>query len=251
LIGIRDCHNANVIHRDIKPSNIFLERTGGPEPVVKLIDFGVARLNEIANAGASLTSTHHLIGSMGYMAPEQLEYAKGVGPAADLYAIGVVIFRSVSGRLPFVGRSFEALQKLKCEGNAPKLSSMPGVHANDPLDEFVARALARRPEHRFGSASEMLQEWWRVVAALDREQPLAEGTDVIFDEDEHSETVDDKRPSLQIPLDEPSATLVTTTLSEPMHIDEAEVPTDSGATPFHVLVETERDLAKKRDGTDR
>ncbi|HEY8042452.1 MAG TPA: serine/threonine-protein kinase, partial [Polyangiaceae bacterium] len=80
LIGVRDCHRANVIHRDIKPANIFLVRSAhassGDEPLVKLIDFGVARLNEIASAGTSLTSTHHLIGSMGYMAPEQLEYAK-------------------------------------------------------------------------------------------------------------------------------------------------------------------------------
>src|SRR5262249_45146735 len=96
IIGVRDCHNVNVIHRDIKPSNIFLvERATGHEEV-RIIDFGVARLNEIAKTGTSLTSTHHLIGSMGYMAPEQLEYAKGVGPAADLYAIGVVIFRCVS-----------------------------------------------------------------------------------------------------------------------------------------------------------
>ena len=194
LIGVRDCHRANVIHRDIKPANIFLEQTGQGEgePIVKLIDFGVARLNEIASAGTSLTSTHHLIGSMGYMAPEQLEYAKGVGPTADIYAVGVVIFRCVTGRLPFIGRSFEALTKLKCEGTPPALSSLPGVTPNELLDAFVAQALSRDPQLRFASAIEMLEAWWRVAAALDREaQPAAPqaGVDVVFDEDEWVNTI--------------------------------------------------------------
>jgi serine/threonine protein kinase len=119
---------------------------------VKLIDFGVARLNEIANLGTSLTSTHHLIGSVGYMAPEQLEYAKGVGPTADLYAIGVVIFRCLSGRLPFIGRSFEVLTKLKMQATPPVLSSLPGVPPNGELDAFRRE---RDPRGRFESATAM------------------------------------------------------------------------------------------------
>ncbi len=189
LIGLRDCHRANVIHRDVKPANIFLERPpGAAEPVVKLIDFGVARLTEIASAGASLTSTHHLIGSMGYMAPEQLEYAKGVGPGADLYAVGCVVFRCVTGRLPFIGRSFEALTKLKFEATPPLVSTLPGTVPNELLDAFVARALSRDPAARFASATEMLEAWWRVAAALDRGAPLPE-IDVVFDEDEWLNTI--------------------------------------------------------------
>jgi serine/threonine protein kinase len=190
LIGVRDCHRANVIHRDIKPANIFLERDpdGQGDSTVKLIDFGVARLNEIASAGASLTSTHHLIGSMGYMAPEQLEYAKGVGPTADLYAVGVVIFRCLTGQLPFTGRSFEMLTRLKCEAIPPLVSSIAGMPPNGLLDAYVARALSRDPAGRFPSASEMLEHWWRVSAALERDAPLPE-VDVTFDEDEWVNTL--------------------------------------------------------------
>ena len=189
LIGVRDCHRAHVIHRDIKPANIFLERKDGAgDAVVKLIDFGVARLNEITSAGTSLTSTHHLIGSMGYMAPEQLEYAKGVTPTADLYAVGVVIFRCITGRLPFIGRSFEALTRMKTESTAPLLSSLPGVLPGELLDAFVAHALSRDPEERFASATEMLEEWWRVAAAMDREAAPPE-VDVVFDEDEWVSTI--------------------------------------------------------------
>jgi serine/threonine-protein kinase len=189
LVGLRDCHRANVIHRDVKPANIFLEKLPGrDDPVVKLIDFGVARLSEIASAGASLTSTHHLIGSVGYMAPEQLEYAKGVGPTADIYAAGVVIFRCLSGRLPFVGRSFEVLTKLKTEATAPILSTLPGMPPNPELDVFLSRALSRDTRARFASATEMLEAWWRVVAALDRDAPVPE-IDVVFDEDEWTNTL--------------------------------------------------------------
>jgi serine/threonine-protein kinase len=207
LLGVRDCHSAGVIHRDIKPANIFLvdEQLAFPPGMraedaetistsegtaseghrtVKLIDFGVARLKEIAQAGRSLTSTHHLLGSMGYMAPEQFQYAKGVGVQADLYAIGVVIFRCLSGRLPFISRSFETLIKMKLESNPPHLSSMPGIgRPNEALDAFIATALQPNPSSRFDNASAMLEAWWRVTASLDRDSMQLEAIEVVFDDD--------------------------------------------------------------------
>jgi serine/threonine protein kinase len=166
LVGVRDCHDQQIIHRDIKPSNIFLHREGFDE-TVKLIDFGVARLREITGDTAGLTSTNHLIGSMGYMAPEQFRNAKTVGFTADLYAIGVVIFRTLTGRLPFVSRSLEAVIKMKAEHTAPVVSGMPGMPKNVLLDWFVTRALARTVEERFQTAREMLEHWWNVMASLD------------------------------------------------------------------------------------
>jgi serine/threonine-protein kinase len=226
LIGVRDCHRAQVIHRDIKPANIFLERSpAGGDPVVKLIDFGVARLNEIASAGTSLTSTHHLIGSMGYMAPEQLEYAKGVGPTADLYAVGVVIFRCVTGRLPFIGRSFEALTRLKCETTAPLLSSLPGMVPSELLDAFVARSLSRDPTERFASAPEMLEGWWRVAAALDRAAPAPE-VDVEFDEDEWVSTIVESLSKSGSHAAAPGGPLISESNSHSRTRDDLEAATD-------------------------
>jgi serine/threonine protein kinase len=182
LVGVRDCHAAGVIHRDIKPANIFLADLGdGSPPVVKLIDFGVARLKEIAQQGRSLTSTHHLLGSMGYMAPEQFQNAKRVGPQADVYAIGVVIFRSLAGRLPFVSRSFETLIKMKVEHPSPILSSMPGIGKNERLDAFVQTALAGHPSSRFDSGHQMLEAWWRVVADIERDSLFLDGVEVVFE----------------------------------------------------------------------
>jgi serine/threonine protein kinase len=168
LVGVRDCHDQQIIHRDIKPSNIFLHRDGFEE-IVKLIDFGVARLREATGDSGGLTSTNHLIGSMGYMAPEQFNNAKSVGFTADLYAIGVVIFRTLTGRLPFVSRSLEAVIKMKAEQPAPAVSSMPDMPRNVLLDWFVKKTMARDPADRFQNAREMLEHWWNVMASLDEE----------------------------------------------------------------------------------
>lgn len=167
IVGVRDCHDALVIHRDIKPSNIFLHEDGFDQ-TVKLIDFGVARLREIAG-NTGLTSSHHLIGSMGYMAPEQLHDAKAVGFTADLYAIGIVIFRTLTGRLPFVSRSLEAAIRMKAQSTVPVISTMPGVPKHALLDWFVAKSVSRDPRERFQTAREMLEHWWNVMAALDQE----------------------------------------------------------------------------------
>jgi serine/threonine-protein kinase len=168
LIGVRDCHDQQIIHRDIKPANIFLHKDGFEESV-KLIDFGVARLREITGDPGGLTSTNHLIGSMGYMAPEQFRNAKTVGFTADLYAVGVVIFRSLTGRLPFVSRSLEAVIRMKAERPPPTVSSMPGMPSNVLLDWFVTKTMAREAGDRFQSAREMLEHWWNVMASLDED----------------------------------------------------------------------------------
>ncbi len=168
IVGVRDVHDQQIIHRDIKPSNIFLHRDG-IEETVKLIDFGVARLREVTGDTGGLTSTNHLIGSMGYMAPEQFHNAKAVGFTADLYALGVVIFRTLTGRLPFVSRSLEAVIRMKTERAAPAISSFPGMPNNVLLDWFVTKTMAREPQERFQNAREMLEHWWNVMASLDEE----------------------------------------------------------------------------------
>lgn len=168
IVGVRDCHDAKIVHRDIKPANVFLHREGDTE-VVKLIDFGVARLRELSGDTAGLTSTHHLIGSMGYMAPEQFKNAKSVGFQADLYAVGVVVYRTLSGRLPFVSRSLEAVIRMKSEQTPPPISTMAEGLKSPLLDWFVDKALMRDPEDRFQSAREMLEQWWNVMSSFDEE----------------------------------------------------------------------------------
>ena len=165
LMGVRDVHAANVVHRDLKPSNVFVQEQSGAAPVVKVIDFGVARLCEVAGS-PGLTSTHHLIGSMGYMAPEQFKSAHLVGFAADIYALGVLVFRMATGRLPFVSRSIEQIIRMKMEKEPPLVSSMEGAPRCSQLDWFVGKAMQRDPADRFKSVREMLDAWQRVMPVL-------------------------------------------------------------------------------------
>ncbi len=175
LIGLKDVHAAGIIHRDIKPSNIFLQQD--PEQttrksIVKLIDFGVARLEEMVGHGSSLTAPKHMLGSMGYMAPEQCRQAKGVSFTADIYSVGVVIFRMVSGRLPLTGASMEEMVRVKLNDEPPLLSHTSGHAHHVQLDWFVDNALSRDPAKRFQTAKEMLHEWKLLVRGLDDENTV-------------------------------------------------------------------------------
>src|SRR5262249_18981099 len=101
------------------------------------------------------------------MAPEQFHDAKSVGFTADIYAIGIVIYRTLTGRLPFVSRSLDAVIRMKSEQVVPRISTMPGMPKNPLLDWFVEKATARAATARFKSAREMLEQWWSVMPSLD------------------------------------------------------------------------------------
>jgi serine/threonine protein kinase len=193
LIGVRDIHAVGIVHRDIKPSNVFLAgpklaSAGGSEKItVKLIDFGVARLREMAHVTDALTTPSHVIGSLGYMAPEQFRRARGVTPAADLYAVGVVIYRALTGKLPFNDHSLERVVRMKTEEQAPRVSASGKIPLDSPLDLFIAKALQRDAGERFQSAREMLEAWWQATEAAGIEPPpppaTVEGMDIVFEDE--------------------------------------------------------------------
>ena len=119
---------------------------------------------------------------MGYMAPEQFQNAKRVGPQADVYAIGVVIFRSVAGRLPFV----EPLVRDAHPDEAREPLPRPVEHARRREKRAASMrssgtALAPHPSSRFDSGHEMLEAWWRVAADIDRDGLFIDGVEVVFE----------------------------------------------------------------------
>jgi serine/threonine-protein kinase len=153
-------HAAGVIHRDLKPDNVLLE---GDRVVIT--DFGVAATMQSDEPRA--TSAGGLVGTPAYMAPEQVEGGP-VDARTDLYALGVVLFESTSGRLPFSGNSIIAIAAARLVTPAPDLASV--VHDCPPgLASVVARALARDPSARFASADEF------AAALHDVEKLLVEG----------------------------------------------------------------------------
>ncbi len=135
-------HERGVIHRDLKPSNIFI--VDADLASVKLLDFGVAR---IGAGDLQSTRTGVMIGTPGYMAPEQARGDRDVGPRADVFALGCVLYELVTGAPAFVGDNVMAvLAKILLE-DAPRISELRPELAPD-LDELVARVLAKQPAER-------------------------------------------------------------------------------------------------------
>ena len=155
LQALQYAHERGVLHRDVKPGNVLLTESGD----VKLTDFGVARL---ADGDAERTQAGTIMGTPTYMSPEQVR-GEEVGPAADLYAAGVILYQLLTGRRPFVGDSVVALA-LRIVNEAPP----PPSHVNPALpadwDAVVLRALAKQPADRYESAT----AFWVALAGIRR-----------------------------------------------------------------------------------
>jgi tRNA A-37 threonylcarbamoyl transferase component Bud32 len=149
--GLAAAHAAGLIHRDIKPANLWLE---APKGRVKILDFGLARLN--ASESAALTQDGAVLGTPAFMAPEQ---ARGevVDQRCDLFSLGCVLYRMVTGRLPFQGNTVYAVLA------AVASETPPAVRALNPrvpprLEGLINRLLTKSPEARPGSAQTVLSE---------------------------------------------------------------------------------------------
>ena len=155
LQGLEAAHALGVVHRDLKPDNVFVTFQAG-RPVLKLIDFGIAKLKRATGDGQTknLTVAGMLMGTPEYMAPEQAYSADKVDVRADLYAVGVMLYEMLSGRTPVQGDDPRVLV-LKVERGEvePLVNVAPGIQPQ--LAGFVHRAMAPRPEVRFANATEM------------------------------------------------------------------------------------------------
>ena len=159
-------HACGVVHRDLKPSNVFLCRGDGGRLVVKILDFGVAKLT----GDRELTSTGAVVGTPAYMAPEQAAQAAEAGPPADIYAAGAVLYRMLTGQSPYAGdTSTNPLVKLLHEEPARPRSIEPSIPPG--IEAVIQHAMARDPRDRPGSAALLEAE----LAAFDTGSPGADG----------------------------------------------------------------------------
>ena len=161
LAALGAAHGAGVVHRDLKPSNIFLVKEPGGSRYVKLLDFGLAKQGQGGSSGRTAqTRTDMVVGTPEYMAPEQAR-GQAVGPMTDLYAMGVVTFEMVTGRLPFIGTSPVDLLMKHVDARPPRPSEF--VHELPPaLDAFILQMLTKDPEARPGSADALRQQLHRL-----------------------------------------------------------------------------------------
>jgi serine/threonine protein kinase len=160
--SIAEAHASGIVHRDIKPANIFL-CASGTWPRVKVLDFGIAGHTEAVKT-RRLTLTGTVVGSAAYMSPEQAQ-GLPVGPASDLYGLGVVLFEAMTGKTPFAARVFTAQLLAKLLEPAPALRDVcPGLHVPPEVQTLVSELLERDPSRRPASASAVVE---RIDALLE------------------------------------------------------------------------------------
>ena len=177
-MGIQVCraltfaHGQGVVHRDIKPENIMLvadtDDDGDPCDLVKVCDFGLAKMREPADGEGDITVSGMLCGSPAYMSPEQTR-GDQIDARTDIYSLGVTLFEALTGALPYEAYSIGELFLKKCTAEPRRVSSLVAV---DPLlDDIVARAMSIDPRDRHQSAKELRTELRTAREQLD-DDPL-------------------------------------------------------------------------------
>jgi hypothetical protein len=168
--GVQHAHEQGIIHRDLKPGNILLDAAGEPQ----VSDFGLAKF---LNASADLTATGSMLGTVPYMAPEQLAgQGKRAGPATDIWALGIILFELLAGRRPFVADDTVQLmqQIIQQEPPHPRVLN-PGLDRS--LTRIILKCLDSTPARRYASAGALaddLEHWLRgePISARPRAWPV-------------------------------------------------------------------------------
>jgi serine/threonine-protein kinase len=158
--GMSAVHRAGIVHRDLKPENIFLTPREGEDDFVKLVDFGIAKMQ---HAQHRITRAGTIFGTPHYMSPEQAAGAE-VDERADVYAIGVILYEMLAGRVPFDAENPLGLLTQHLYTDPLPLTRLEGAPQAIPpgLDAVVLKCLAKKPDDRYGSAEELLLDLERV-----------------------------------------------------------------------------------------
>ena len=153
-LSLEEAHGHGIVHRDLKPQNVFIDRVGDQE-IVKVLDFGVAKVSNevsaIAETEALETRAGFIIGTPAYMSPEQAS-ALPLDGRSDLYSLGALAYRCIAGKPPFTGQSTQILVAHVCQPPVA-LSACSGVTISAAFDALISQLLAKQPEDRPASAA--------------------------------------------------------------------------------------------------
>lgn len=171
LAALGEAHAQNVIHRDLKPENIMIEQRRGEPDFVKVLDFGIAKIQDPDVPG--LTRADVICGTPLYMSPEQAT-GMGLDARADLYAIGVILYQLATGTLPFDGaNSMEILMKHVSELPVPPRARRPEVAISPEMEDLILRALSKEPSERPQTAEAFRHELLAIGGALRKQRETA------------------------------------------------------------------------------
>ncbi len=163
LSGLDEAHSASLVHRDLKPDNLMITPLRSGEDFVKILDFGIAKLN--TSQAAKLTHQGEVIGTPTYMAPEQIR-GKDVTPQTDLYACGAMLYEMLTGIPPFDSESvMEVLGMHLSEEPKPPREVAPDQHISELLENTILRALAKDPADRWETADALRDALTKVSTA--------------------------------------------------------------------------------------
>lgn len=194
--GLRAAHMRGIVHRDVKPANIFVvdPLDDDDEPQIKVLDFGIAKVEHpTAEDDRNLTATAAILGTASYMAPEQA-FTGEVTPRSDVYALGVVAYHLLTGRVPFDGTTAIAvLSRHRNEPPVPPRTLDPSIPPM--VENVVLRAMAKDPEARFASMRAMS----RALAAIDQDGRPAVG------EASQSQDPSSGWPASRLPISPPAS----------------------------------------------
>jgi serine/threonine-protein kinase len=152
--AIGEAHAAGIVHRDLKPANLFLAKQRDRRSIVKVLDFGISKLEDPTSA--PITRTQTMMGSPHYMSPEQLVSSKHVDARSDIWALGVIFYELASGRRPFDGESMPEVVGQILTNEPERLGTLSGDVSLD-LELVVARCLASSASDRFASVAELVR----------------------------------------------------------------------------------------------
>jgi len=151
-------HAKGIVHRDIKPENIFLTKRDGKEDFVKIVDFGIAKMSDIETDGApgrKLTKTGMIFGTPEYMSPEQAA-GRELDHRVDVYALGIILYECVAGRVPFEGDTFMGVLTQHLFAELPPIRDInPTATLSRELELVIRKALAKDPDERYQDTEEL------------------------------------------------------------------------------------------------
>ncbi len=172
LSALSAAHARGIIHRDLKPSNVLLAEDDEGHEIIKLVDFGLAATQEgdlsLENApgglgdDASESQSRVIMGTPRYMAPEIFR-RKPVDPRVDLYALGVILFEIISGKPPYPGDDPRVVMRGHLKQPIPQLVAREGIDVPSELERIIYDLLAKDPDERFQSASEVREEIMAII----------------------------------------------------------------------------------------
>ncbi len=153
--AVAEAHALGIVHRDLKPRNLFLTRKLNGSPHIKVLDFGISKAATVPG-DHSLTKTNDVMGSPNYMAPEQLRSSKDVDGRTDIWALGVILYELVTGRVPFLAETITQLCSMVLEKEPLPVEQLC-AEVPAGLAHVVARCLQKEPALRFSSVSQLAE----------------------------------------------------------------------------------------------